>query len=107
PEHQVPVVRHQAVSQQPGRVLLQRFGQDALEGLVVAVLLEQRQPGHGAVQHVVDQSARGVTGSTRHAASLCPDGCTVNGNRAASPLTARMPSTSTSEDGPTTSAGSA
>jgi hypothetical protein len=35
------------------------FGEDALEGLKSAVLLEQRQSGHGPVENVIHQATGG------------------------------------------------
>lgn len=43
PKDEMPMVRHQAVSEQPGRMRRQRFAENAFERLVVAVLLKQRQ----------------------------------------------------------------
>ena len=51
-----------------GCVFLQGLEQDAFEGVVVGRLVEQRQPGHGAIERVVDITARRVACSLRHAA---------------------------------------
>ena len=48
-------------------MVLQRLGQHTFEGLVVGVVLKQRQPGHGAVQHVVDQPSGSDARAARHA----------------------------------------
>jgi len=57
PEHQVPMVRHDAAGPNShGRAGVGLF-EGMLEELVVAVVLEQRPPGVGAVQHVRDDSA--------------------------------------------------
>jgi hypothetical protein len=51
-------------------MFLHRLGQHPLESFVVGFLLKKRQAGHRAVQHVVDESPRGVSGDAWHADSL-------------------------------------
>ncbi len=59
PDQQVPVVRHQAVRQQPDRSRDgQRVGQAPLECGVVAVVVEQPLPADAPVQHVEDRPGR-------------------------------------------------
>ena len=57
PQHEVPVVGHQAPVQDADRHPLVRLDQDALEGDKVLVLLEQPQPAVGPVEHVIHQPA--------------------------------------------------
>jgi hypothetical protein len=51
-------------------MLLKSQGEHAFEGLVVAVLLEQRQPRHSPIEGVVDEPARSIACRTWHGGSL-------------------------------------
>ncbi len=65
---QVPVVGHQAVGEQTGGIRpVERGRQHPLEGLEVAILLEQRQPHDAAIQHVIDDARFGDAQRPRHA----------------------------------------
>jgi hypothetical protein len=46
---------------------LQRLAEHALKGLVVAILLEQRQARNGSVENVIDVTSRRCTSNTGHA----------------------------------------
>jgi hypothetical protein len=48
-------------------MLLQRLAEHAFKGLVVAILLEQRQARNGSVQEVIDVTRRCSAGSTGYA----------------------------------------
>jgi len=62
--------RHHAIGEDPQRQALLGFGQDALEGFIVAILLEQRQPRIGAVENMVDIASFGGTQRSAHARRL-------------------------------------
>jgi hypothetical protein len=47
-------------------VLVQGFAKDAFEGIEIAVLLEQRQSGHGTIEDVIDEATRGLACVPRH-----------------------------------------
>ena len=66
PQHEVPVVRHETITQEPDRLLLHSLGQDAFEGCVISVLLEQRQPGNCPVDGVVSKPSRSDARVARH-----------------------------------------
>ena len=68
------MIRHQAIGQQSGRLTRLRFGEDALKGLVIAVLLEEGQAGVGPVQHVVDVAACGGAKGASHGHNLSNPG---------------------------------
>jgi hypothetical protein len=51
-------------------VLGQGLSQDALEGAVVAVLLEQGQASHPAIEGVIHVATRGLTRVSRHAVKI-------------------------------------
>jgi hypothetical protein len=54
PEQQMPVVRHHAVRQQAhAGHMVERFARDPLEGVVIALLLEDGQAGVGPVEHMI------------------------------------------------------
>src|SRR5579871_2559147 len=57
---------HQAIGQQARRLLLEGFGQDAFEGVVVAALLEQGPARDGAIEGVIDEASRGCPSGARH-----------------------------------------
>ena len=67
PQHEMPMIGHETITEHAGRLFQQRFAQNALECLVVAVLLEQRQTRHTPVKGMVDEAAGGNTRVTRHA----------------------------------------
>ena len=70
PEHQMPVVRHHAVGEQPHPHAGQRLGQDALEGLVVRVSPEDPRAAVRPIQDVVNQPARTLAQCSAHATIL-------------------------------------
>lgn len=61
-EHQVPVIGHDAPVEDADRRALVRFDEHLLEGEEIIIFLEQTQAAVGAVQDVVDNSARGRSG---------------------------------------------
>ncbi len=70
PNDEVPMIGHQAIGEQPGRMRLQRLAQHAFKGLVVAIFLKQRQARNGPVQHVIDVTRSRSTGNTGHALTI-------------------------------------
>ena len=55
PDDHVPVVGHHGITENSQRFPRVRLVQDSLERHVVFVLLKQRHPRIGAVQHMVDK----------------------------------------------------
>lgn len=83
PDDQVPMVGHEAVGEQLHTgVLLKRFGENALERLVVGRFLEQRHAADTPIEDVVDVSARcqpsaaghghTIAGATARIKRTCP-----------------------------------
>src|SRR5712671_3101445 len=70
PNDKVPMIGHQAIGEQPGRMRLQRLAEHALKGIVVAILLEQRQARNGSVENVIDVTSRRCTSNTGHAPTI-------------------------------------
>src|SRR3990167_5467588 len=71
PQHQMPVIGHQAVGEDPHGHSLTRLRQHPLEGGIIAVFLEQRAPAIRAIEHVIDQVAwRGAEGTAHHDALM-------------------------------------
>src|SRR5205085_9899383 len=66
PEHEMPVVGHQAVGEDAGGVALERELHDTFEGVVILRLVEQRESPDGAVEAGIDDSAGCVAGDARH-----------------------------------------
>ncbi len=58
PQNQMPVVRHQAVAQNPHWATLERLLEDLLKRLEVGVLQKQPHPSHATIQDVEQHSAR-------------------------------------------------
>ena len=81
PENEMPVIRHETISQDTRGIAILSLAEHALKGLEVGRLLEQGKAGHGAIQHVVDEAARGDPSNTRHVRktsgrpSLCQMSC--------------------------------
>ena len=70
PQHQVPVVRHDAIGKQPRGPPLRGLGQDAQKGGIVAVLLEQGRTGDRPIEDVIDLAAVGDTQALGHGEKL-------------------------------------
>ena len=70
PKDEVPMVGHEAIAQNADRMPRDSLSQNAFKGLVVAVLLEQRQPGHGPIEGMVDKAAGSNASATRRARTL-------------------------------------
>ena len=74
----MPVVGHDAVGQQAAAEALLGRGQDALEGLVVARLVEEAQAAVGPVEGVINEARFGGTAGAAHAARLAETAGGVN-----------------------------
>ena len=70
----MPVVGHQAESQQASGNALLRLGEQLDEGGVVAILVKQAAAPVAAVEHVVNESPGRVTGHSRHEAIVAGKG---------------------------------
>ena len=68
PDNQVPVIRHDAVAEEPRWRALQRSPQDFFECLVVLLVEEQLGASGRPVQHMENQSAGVLKSASRHAA---------------------------------------
>lgn len=66
PEHEMPVVGHQAPGEQPHAAALALLGEQFGEATVVGLVVEQRRPGVGAVEHVLDETADVGPGCAGH-----------------------------------------
>ena len=64
PEHEVPVVGHQAPGERPHRGAGALLGQQFRELSVLGLVVEQGGPGIGPVEHMVDETT-GVGGGIR------------------------------------------
>src|SRR4051812_48656750 len=67
PEDLMPMIRHEAVRQQPRGETRVDISERALEGGVVAVVLEERHAPDRTIEHVVDDAASGGTRAAWHA----------------------------------------
>jgi hypothetical protein len=66
PQNEMPVIGHQAVSQDSQRDDQQRLLHDAHEGLVICRARKECSPPIPAIEHVKDGSARAAAFGTRH-----------------------------------------
>src|ERR1700677_2772948 len=93
PAHEVPVIRHQAIGQQThSRHVLERLGQNTLEGLVIAYLLKKRHPPIGPVEDMVNVAAQRNSPWSSHGESLASGHTAVKTKRFLTPFTAWTPS---------------
>jgi hypothetical protein len=69
PDNEVPVVRHEAIGQQPGLCALHGLGQRLLEREVIRVVVEDAHPRIGPVEHVVHVTT--LSGPSRWASHGC------------------------------------
>jgi len=84
PQDQVPVIGHQTVGQQPRGLFGHGFQKHPLKGLVIPILLEQRQACDRPVQNVVHQTSRRLACSAWHGWSLSSGLASRQEKRAAS-----------------------
>ena len=66
PQHQMKMIGHQAPGEDADRHALVCLGKHLFESDVILVLLEQPQSAIGAIEHVIDQSARSFSGDAGH-----------------------------------------
>jgi len=78
PEHEVPVIGHQAPGENPQGHFLDRLRHDPQEGEVVAVGLKDGPPVVASIQDVEDHSTRRDTGSAGHLKILSARRAAVN-----------------------------
>jgi hypothetical protein len=70
PEHEMPMVRHQRKGEDPDGMFLERLGDNAQKRCVVGRFFKQRQSRHGAIEDMVNDAARGLSGTARHGGML-------------------------------------
>lgn len=70
PKHKVPVIGHQAEAKDPCWRTPVGLVEHALESIVVSRLFKERQPRHGPIERVVDQTSRSNPSDPWHAMSL-------------------------------------
>lgn len=68
PQHQMPVVGHEAPGQQIDPIALEPLGQDANEGQIITVLVKQPPLAIAAIQHVIEGPGRDVSPRAWHGA---------------------------------------
>ena len=77
PHDQMPMVRHQRISENPQRNSLASFFEHPFERFVVRILLKNRQPSHRTIEAVEHHSGRTNAFGSRHPGSLtdwrCPE----------------------------------
>lgn len=76
PDDQVPVIRQDAIGQQPHVDPLDRLMEDIFKGLVVAIFLKNSHPRIGAVEDMINNSAAGISSWSSHATNLREKGPT-------------------------------
>src|SRR5262249_22720786 len=57
PNHQVPMIGHEAIGQQPSLRALHGLEQDPLKRLVVSLVIEDAHPRIGPIEHVIHETA--------------------------------------------------
>jgi hypothetical protein len=57
PQHDMPVIRHQAIGQYPHRYVGERVSQYALERAVVLIVVEDLRAGVASIQDVKEYAA--------------------------------------------------
>ena len=73
PEHEVEMIGHQHIRENPQREMPVRFGERALKGGVVGVVDEDRRPRGGPVDHMINHPALNVRRFSGHAGILTAD----------------------------------
>src|SRR5437867_6057615 len=80
PEHEVPMIGHQAVAQEPHRHPLACRLENLLKRLIVGRLSKDLVPSHGAIEHVEYQATSRHTFSPGHGGNLSNPFAQVNKN---------------------------
>ena len=70
PQHQVPVVGHQAEGEQIDGIALEALAEDLEEGRVIARLVEEFHPAVAAIEHMVNASGLDGSRGSGHADSV-------------------------------------
>ena len=70
PEHEVPVIGHDAIAEEPNGMLDQCFGENAFERLVIGIFLKQGQTRNRTVQGVIDEATRSRPSMACHAGRI-------------------------------------
>ena len=84
PKNEMPMVGHQGEGEDPQGAFLEGFGQHAEKGGVVSGFFEQGQARDGAIEDMVNETARCVSSNAGHARSVARWPGSVNEKRAAS-----------------------
>ena len=78
PDDKMPMVEHQAISQQIHRITLQPLGQHSLERVVVALLVKQSQATVSAIENVIDHPCFDRPSGSWHSGRFTDGPLTVN-----------------------------
>jgi len=78
PRDQMPMIRHHAIGEQLDRIAFEAFGQDALKGLAVLILLEQPHAAVAAIEDMAYSAGFDGPGRAWHGESPHPDASSVN-----------------------------
>jgi len=70
PDHQVPMIGHHAVSQQPHFRAIDRFFQNTLERVIILRLLKYRHSGIRPIQNMINQTTIGYSSWPSHLQNL-------------------------------------
>src|SRR5688572_20667934 len=70
PDDEMPVIRHEAVGQEASFGPLDGLQQDVLKGFVIGGRVKDREPGIGAIQHMVHIAAEGGSEGSSHALTV-------------------------------------
>ena len=70
PQDHVPMIWHDAKSKYFDRNQLRRFADDAQEGLIIEILVEDPRSRIGAIEHVEDHTSWRNTNGAGHGANL-------------------------------------
>ena len=70
PKEEMPVVRHETIAEQPNVGPVHRFDKNPLERLELALLLEQRPPGHAAIDRMVNITPGSDASDSWHGCNL-------------------------------------
>jgi hypothetical protein len=89
PKDQMPVIGHETIAQQPRGKPLMGLGEDFLEGLVIASVIEDPLPADTPVEDMIDFPARGHSQSSGHVETL--PNPPLSSRRTPDPLSASAP----------------
>ena len=66
PQYQMPMIRHHAITEKPGRYARKRLGKHIFKRTIVAVMAKNAYTPDGAIQDMKNQPSRLVQRSMRH-----------------------------------------